>query len=50
MREHSGTCGHCRAHNRALQIGVELLRVSEIEPSDGMVHALSARFNVRPIR
>lgn len=50
MREHAGACGQCRSHNRALQIGVELLRVSEIEPSDGLVDALSARFNVRPIR
>lgn len=50
MREHSSACRQCRSHDRALQIGVELLRVSEIEPSDGLVHALSARFNVRPIR
>jgi hypothetical protein len=33
-----------------MQIGIEMLQMSEIEPSDGLRHALSARFNVRPIR
>lgn len=50
MREHAESCRHCRSHDRVLQIGVEMLRANEIEPSDGLLHALSARFNVRPIR
>jgi len=50
MREHVFECPHCRTHNRAMQIGIEMLQMTEIEPSDGLRHALSARFNVRPIR
>lgn len=50
MREHVFECPPCRTHHRAMQIGIEVLQRCEIEPSDGLRHALGARFNVRPIR
>lgn len=50
MRAHVEGCRRCGTHHRALLIGVDALRGSEIEPSDGLTHALSARFPTRPIR
>lgn len=50
MREHAAACGHCRARTWALQIGVDVLRMSEIEPSEGLVQALRMRFEVVRVR
>ncbi len=50
MRDHAVACGQCSSHSRALQIGIEVLQMTEIEPSEGLMHSLSARFKVRPIR
>jgi hypothetical protein len=50
MRDHVNTCSHCQPHHRAMQIGIDVLQMTEIEPSEAMLHSLSARFNVRPIR
>ncbi len=50
MRAHVEGCRSCATHHRALLVGVEALRESEIDLSDGMHHTLAARFTVRPIR
>lgn len=48
MHAHVGECPPCAAYDRALRVGVSLLRRAEIAPSPGFMERLEERLKESP--